>query len=79
MDKEYYRVKVENGEINVAIFDKGNPIPHTKYRGKIGEEKTKEFLHEAYNRLCDKNIRRFIKSFIDVGEDYSNRVKKDFK
>lgn len=78
MEKEYYRLKIENGIISVAFFDKGNPIPHTKYKGKLSETKTKDFLMEAYNRFCDKNIKKLIKSFVDFGESYSKRLKRDF-
>jgi hypothetical protein len=79
MDKEYYRLKIENGEISVAFFDKGNPIPHTKYKGKLSEEKTKHFLEEAYNRFSDDNIKKFLKSFVNLGESYKERMKKDFE
>lgn len=78
MEKEYYRLKIENGEISVAFFDKGNPIPHTKYKGKLSEEKTKDFIKEAYNRFSDENVRRFLKSFAELGESYKERMKKDF-
>lgn len=78
MEKEYYRLKIENGEISVAFFDKGNPIPHTKYRGKLSEEKTRQFISEAYFRFSDENIRKFLKSFVEIGDSYSKNINKDF-
>lgn len=77
MEKEYYRLKIENGEINIAFFDKGNPIPHTKYKGNLSDEKTRRFLQEAYNRFYDKTIRKFIKSFIEVKPINQKIIKKD--
>ncbi len=66
MEKEYYRLKIENGEISLMLFDKGNPIPHTKYKGSLTDEKTKKFLIEIYNRFYDKNIKLFIESFVGI-------------
>lgn len=78
MQKEYYKIKFENGEITVMLFDKDNPIPHTHYKGKINSEKTIIFLDEIYNRIYDRQMKFFIKSFIKLGKEYSNRIKQDF-
>lgn len=60
------------------LFDKNNPIPHTRYKGSINDEKTIMFLDEIYNRIYDRQMKFFIKSFLKLGKEYSNRVKKDF-
>lgn len=79
MGKEYYRIKLESGKISISLFDKGNPIPHTSYKGNIKSQKTKDFIKEAYNRIADKQVKSFLASFIDFGESFSQQLKRDFE
>ena len=76
--KDPYRIKFENGKITVALFQKGNPIPHTYFKGEVDKIKTQNFLKEVKNKIDDDKAREFIKSFIFIGNNYSKRINKDF-
>lgn len=76
---DYYRMKVENGKISIALFEKSNPIPHTKYKGKIDSKETQQFLKDIHEWIPDKEAKNFLKGFINYGEEYSKDMKEDFK
>ncbi|MFW6173054.1 MAG: hypothetical protein ACOC5T_04855 [Elusimicrobiota bacterium] len=69
MRDDYYRIKFENGVISVFIFDKNNPIPHTSYKGKVSSKETIMFLEEAYNRINDQLVKKFIRSVVENKAD----------
>jgi hypothetical protein len=79
MIKEPYRIKAENGKITISLFDLNSPIPHTYYKGRIFDKKTQDFLKTALYKINDKQARSFIKSFITIGDYYTEKMKKDFK
>lgn len=74
-----YRIKFENGKISIAFFERGNPIPHTKFKGKIDSKNTRETLKELKEKVGDKKAKDFIDSFLEIGENYEKRIKKDFQ
>lgn len=74
-----YRIKFENGKISIVIFERGNPIPHTKFKGKIDNKNTRETLKELKEKFGDKKAKDFIDSFLEIGENYEKRIKKDFQ
>jgi len=79
MKDDPYRIKFENGKITIALFQKGNPIPYTYFKGEIDKLRTQKFLKDIENKIADRKARDFVKSFILVGENYGKRVNKDFE
>lgn len=73
-----YRIKFENGKISIALFNRGNPIPHTRFKGKLKEKRTQECLKKIRNKISDKNAIKFIDSFLYFGDKYKESMKKDF-
>lgn len=76
---DYYRLKIENGIFNMSIFDKGNPIPHTKHKGKITSELTQDFIKDAYNKVEDPYVKKALNSFIKMSNDFHKKINKDFE
>ena len=74
-----YRIKVENGKISINIFQEGNPIPHTSYKGKLDSKKTKEFIEIVRNKFSDKHAIDFLSSFIKSSGEYKERINQDWK
>ncbi len=77
--QDFYRLKVENGKINIALFEKANPIPHTKYKGDLDSPETQEFIKDVLDWIPDKEVQNFLKSFLKYGEEYKKSMKKDFE
>lgn len=73
-----YRIKFENGKISISLFERGNPIPHTHFKGNIKNKRTKEYLKNIKQKISDKNAREFIQSFLDLGDCYAKKINKDF-
>jgi len=73
-----YIIKFENGKISVVFFERGNPIPHTKFKGRIDSQETIETLKDLREKVGDKKAKKFIDSFLEIGDDYKKRIKKDF-
>jgi len=61
----YYRIKIDNDVLTLFIFDRDNPIPHTKYKGKINSYKTKIFLSEIQNRIDDVIIKKLLNTIVN--------------
>lgn len=80
--QDFYRVKVENGKINISLFEKANPIPHTKYKGDLNSKETQKFIRDVLDWIPDKEVQDFLKSFLKDGEEYAKKyresMKKDF-
>lgn len=76
--QDFYRVKLENGKINIALFERSNPIPHTKYKGDLKSEETKRFIRDTLDWIPDKEVQDFLRSFLEYGEEYNKSMKKDF-
>jgi len=74
-----YRIKFENGNISISLFERGNPIPHTYFKGDIKNKRTKEYLEKIKQKISDKNAKEFIQSFLDLGDYYAKKIKKDFR
>lgn len=79
MNNDPYRIKFENGKISIALFQKGNPIPHTSFKGAIDSKETQNFLVEVKDKISDEKAQEFISSFIFFGNNYSKRIKEDFE
>lgn len=78
MKEDPYRIKFENGKISVSFFERGNPIPHTKFKGKIDSKETQEALKDLKEKVGDTKAKNFIESFLEIGESYSKKITKDF-
>lgn len=65
MRDTYYKIRMENGIITLLIFDRDNPIPIVKYKGKLNSEKTKIFLDEMKNRIDDLVIKRIVNTIVE--------------
>lgn len=78
-EREYYSVRLKNGNISISIFDKGNPIPHTYYKGDIDSKKTQEFIRDVMDWFSCPKVKEFLKGFVKTGETYNSKLKKDFE
>lgn len=73
-----YRIKVENGKISISIFQNGNPIPHTNYKGNLESKKTKEFIQRIIHKFSDRYAIDFLSSFIKSSNDFKKRMNQDW-
>lgn len=73
-----YRIKIENGKISISIFQRGNPIPHTKYKGTIDNPKTKRFIENVIYKFSDRNAIDFLSFFISNSKQFKKRMTGDF-
>lgn len=75
---DFYRIKFENGKITIMLFDKNNPIPHTRIKGSLKDKN----VREAIKLLKEKYGSTFSHSFLDIfeiAEGYDKQIKEDFE
>jgi hypothetical protein len=77
--KDPYRINIENGKISIALFNDGNPIPYTSYKGKVDCPKTERFIRDILNNIGDKKARDFLKFFVENSKYFKNKIEGDFE
>lgn len=74
-----YRIRLENGEIAINLFERGKPIPHTSYKGKIDSSKTKDFINKVINKFSDKDVVDLLSFFVENSKFFKDRINSDWK
>lgn len=68
MKTEFYRVKLENGNIGISLFDRGNPIPFYRYNGKLNKEVTINAIKDIIFKISNKDLIYFLEAIINNKE-----------
>jgi len=74
--QDYYRVTMDNGKISILLFDKDNPVPHTKIKGRLKDK----HVREAIENLKKKYGGAFVSDFsdlIDIGTNFNKKFEQD--